>query len=193
MIRKSIRAKEDALSDDEITYLTSVCQNIKDLYSVYVPLYAGLRVGEVAHLKYSWIDIRDSTINIPPTQDCWCWDCRHYRKGVWSPKTSAGVRSVLIHPILLPILKRYINSVSTNVSRQAIEIRVSRIVKRTNIPHRVYPHALRATCATLWSNQGMSAPTLQYLMGWELLDSAEHYVQSTKKRALKEAMEIVGQ
>lgn len=189
-----IRAKEDALSDSEIVELKAACKSLKDKFIVWTPIYSGLRVGELAHLNRSWLDWQSKTINVPAEQDCWCWDCRHYRRGLWMPKTEMGVRSVFISPELEPILQACFETVKPlrQVSRQGWEWRLSRVAKRTNIEHRVYPHCLRATCATLWSTQGMSAPSLQYLMGWEQLESAEHYVQSTKKRAIKEARRILG-
>lgn len=73
---RRIRAKEDALSDEEIEQLKEACCGIKDRLAVYVPIYAGLRVGGLAHLDRSCIDWWEKTTNIPPEQRCWCWDCR---------------------------------------------------------------------------------------------------------------------
>ena len=191
---KVVRAKEDALSDSEIEELEQACNGEKDEFVVWTPIYSGLRVGELAHMSRDWLNWKDMTINIPPSQDCWCWDCRHYRKGLWQPKTKAGIRSVLIQASLVPILRAHFEAYrkARQVSRQAIEHRLSLIVKRTSISHRVYPHCLRATCATIWASKGMSSPSLQYLMGWENLEAAEHYVQSSRRRAIKEAVEIFG-
>jgi len=36
----------------------------------------------------------------------------------------------------------------------------------------------------------MSAPSLGYIMGWDGLEAAEHYVQSSMKRAHAEQQEI---
>jgi integrase len=197
MPRKRIRqigAKQDALSDAEIEELKEACRDLKDRFVVWTPIYSGLRVGEVAHMNRSWLGWNEKVINIPPQQACWCWDCRHYRRSLWMPKTQSGVRSIRISSTLELILQQYFETVRQprQVSRQAWEWRLAKIARRTGIQHRAYPHALQATCATLWATQGMSAPSLQYLMGWEQLESAEHYVQSTKRQALEGATRILG-
>ena len=55
-----------------------------------------------------------------------------------------------------------------------------------------YPHCLRASFATRLAEQGISAPSLTYLMGWQTLTPAEHYIQSTMKRAHMEFKQLAG-
>lgn len=87
---KRIAAKQNALSDSEIQELTHSCSNIKEAMVVMVPLYAGLRVGELAHMNRSWLNSDEGTIDIPAHQFCQCRECRQLRGGVWSPKSAAG-------------------------------------------------------------------------------------------------------
>ena len=64
-------ARQDVLSDEEIAVLLDACRGIKkDEVAVMVPLYAGLRVGELAHLTIRWLDWKEMTINIPDRQPC---------------------------------------------------------------------------------------------------------------------------
>jgi len=44
-------AKEDALNEVEATMLLDACIDLLDNLTVRLPLYAGLRIGEVQHLK----------------------------------------------------------------------------------------------------------------------------------------------
>lgn len=76
-------------------------------------------------------------------------------------------------------------------SRQALEQRVERIRQRSGLLKPVYPHCLRATFATRLAERGMSAPSLAYLMGWEGLQVAEAYIQSSMRRAHEEMRELV--
>jgi site-specific recombinase XerD len=76
-------------------------------------------------------------------------------------------------------------------SRQALEQRVERIRQRSGLLKPVYPHCLRATFATRIAEQGMSAPSLAYLMGWEGLQVAEAYIQSSMRRAHEEMRGLV--
>ena len=49
-------AKEDVLTEPEAIALLRACSDLLDNLVVRIPLYAGLRIGEVQHLKKSWLD-----------------------------------------------------------------------------------------------------------------------------------------
>ena len=155
-----------------------------DNLTVRLPLFAGLRIGEVAHLKASWIDWDKCSITIPSRQECTCSECIKFRGGLWMPKTEAGQRSLLIVPELEPYLQRLDGGIDR--TRQALCQRFQKIKKRSRLLKVSYPHALRATFATRLAEQGISAPSLTYLLGWAGLQTAEAYVQSSMKRAHQE-------
>jgi len=75
------------------------------------------------------------------------------------------------------------------LTRQRLWQITSKLGRDASIPH-VYPHCLRATAATILAYQGISAPSLQYDLGWARLSSAEEYVKSDMKRAMAEIQEI---
>ena len=191
MPRNKIRsAKEDVLSEIEAGMLLNACRDSLDNLVVRLPLYAGLRIGEVQHLKKPWLDCKKDIIIIPARQQCSCYECRKWRGGIWSPKTKAGKRSLLI----IPELDQYLGQLGDGInrSRQALEQRFERVRQRSGLMKVAYPHCLRASFATRLAEQGISAPSLTYLMGWETLAPAEHYIQSTMKRAHFEFKELLG-
>jgi integrase len=191
MPRNKLRsAKEDALNPVEATYLLNACKDLLDNLVVRLPLYAGLRIGEVQHLRQSWLDRDKGMLTIPARQQCHCYECRKWRNNIWTPKTRAGQRSLLITPELEPYLSRLGEGI--NRSRQGLEQRFERIRHRSGLFKVTYPHCLRASFATRLSEQGISAPSLCYLMGWESLQTAESYIQSTMKRAHSEFKELAG-
>ncbi len=49
---------------------------------------------------------------------------------------------------------------------------------------RLYPHALRATAASLWALKGINATALKEIMGWSSVAIADIYVMSDEKQAL---------
>ena len=51
-------AKEDVLTQPEAIQLLQACSDLLDNLVVRLPLYAGLRIGEVQHLKKSWLESR---------------------------------------------------------------------------------------------------------------------------------------
>ncbi|MBN2570440.1 MAG: site-specific integrase [Deltaproteobacteria bacterium] len=182
----SIRSsKEDALTEVEVSILLSGCIDTLDNLVVRLPLFAGLRIGEVAHLKPSWLDWEKGVIIIPSRQQCGCFECRTSRNSIWSPKTRAGKRSLIITPELELYLTQ-LPADGINRTRRALQQRFERIRHRSGLSKVCYPHACRATFATRLAEQGISAVSLCYLMGWESLDTAEHYVQSSMKLAHQE-------
>jgi integrase len=58
-------AKEDVLNDVEAGMLLSACVDLLDNLVVRIPLYAGLRIGEVQHLKKTWLVWDKGIIQIP--------------------------------------------------------------------------------------------------------------------------------
>ena len=187
----SIRSsREDALTEVEASILLSGCINTLDNLVVRLPLFAGLRIGEVAHLKPSWLDWEKGVIIIPSRQKCGCYECKKFRDGIWTPKTRAGQRALVITPALKPYLSQ-LPVVGINRSRRALEQRFDRIRRRSGLSKVCYPHACRATFATRLAAHGISAVSLCYLMGWESLDTAEHYVQSSMKLAHQEFSALI--
>ena len=183
-LNKIHSSKQDALNEVEATMLLNACRDLLDNLTIRLPLYTGMRIGEVQHLKTSWLDWEKRIIIIPARQKCSCYECKKWRNKIWTPKTQAGQRSLLITPELEPYLKQLVDGI--NRSRQSLEQRFERIRQRSSLQKVCYPHALRATFATGLSEGGISAPSLCYLLGWESLQTAENYIQSSMKRALAE-------
>ena len=197
--RKGLSCKEDVLSQQELTMLLLVCNSIRDKFIVYCLVYAGLRVSELKHLRRSWVNFDESTITIPTRQYCKCTECNHVdgkgkqkpKEGIWKPKTKKGARTILIHPVLLPIISEFLaGSEEIGLTRQRIWQRVKEIARQAHILRNLYPHCLRATGATNLAYEDISAASLQYDFGWERLSSAEAYVKSDMKRAHAETREI---
>ncbi|WP_435065905.1 tyrosine-type recombinase/integrase [Halobaculum sp. EA56] len=123
--------REDALSDREYERLVAATHTLDDGYHaletrlvVLVAGRLGLRAGEIAHMRDSWIDRRNRMIRIPAQQDCTkgrdggrCGYCRrqaeqvveyadtdgdaeeqavyeHALESMWNPKTDAAARDV---------------------------------------------------------------------------------------------------
>ena len=182
-------AKEDALNPVEASMLLHACRDLLDNLTIRLPLYTGMRIGEVQHLKESWLDWDKGIIAIPARQQCSCYECRNWRNEVWPAKTKAGQRSLVIVPELEQYLRQLRDGI--NRSRQALEQRFERIRQRSGLPKVCYPHALRASFATSLSEAGISAPSLCYLLGWESLQTAESYIQSSMRRAHQEFNDLV--
>ena len=186
-------AKEDVVNDVEVGILLRHCRDLLDQIVIRIPLYTGMRIGEVQHMRNTWVNFDKGYIQIPSRQACGCFECRRFRGRIWEPKSKAGIRNLLIVPEVGDILRQAFQTKPYIAkSRQLLEIRFAKIKGRAGITEKRYPHCLRATFATRMAEQGMSAPSLTYIMGWESLEPAEAYVQSSMKRAHLEQKEILG-
>ena len=182
-------AKEDALNPVEADMMLIACRDLLDNLVVRLPYFAGMRIGEIQHLRVTWLNWEKGHIEIPARQLCQCYECVKWRKGIWTPKSRAGIRNLLITPEIEPYLTQLKEGVKR--SRQALEQRFERIRQRSIPTVPAYPHCLRASFATMLAEQGMSTPSLTYIMGWQTLSPAESYIQSSMRRAHQEFQELL--
>lgn len=195
--KKGLSSREDALDSQQVNKLMWTCHSLLHKFIIYTLLFAGLRVSELVHLNRSWVNLEEGTITVPSRQYCSCKECNQVNKktgktkdGIWKPKTIKGARTILIHPVLLPVMTEFLaNYENVGRNRQNVWYIVQKLGRLARIPH-VYPHCLRATAATVMAFEGISGPGLQYDFGWARLSSAEAYVKSDMKRAHKETKEI---
>ena len=141
-----------------------------------------MRASEIAHLKKGWIDWQRQTVNIPR------------KEGDWEAKTEASARSIPFGDLRDRVsteLRRYFDyNEAVGVSRKTVFTRVKNMAKRADLTVRVYPHALRATCAFQLAEVGMNAQGLRQFMGWAQLNSAQDYIRQAGKAAEDQIKEI---
>jgi len=97
-------AKEDALNPVEVDMLLNACRDLLDNLVVRLPLYAGLRIGEVQHLKKSWLDWDKGIITLPARQQCSCYECRKWRQGYQVHSVTSRGRNAESPNTMLPPL-----------------------------------------------------------------------------------------
>ena len=88
-------SKEDALNAEEARQLLRACRDELDHLTIRLPLFAGMRIGEVQHMLRTWVDWDKGYIEIHSRQHCSCYECIKFRQGAWGPKTKAGIRAFL--------------------------------------------------------------------------------------------------
>ena len=184
------RSEESALNEGQLKKLWNVCKEPTDKVLVGLCAFGGLRVGEAIHLNASWI--KEGCVVIPSFMPCNCWECKG---GSWHPKTKAGARTIPLPSILKPVLMDYLRTHpdGLKMTRQTANNRVKALQEKAGLPH-IFPHALRASYATLLATKGMQAMTICYLLGWSRLEVAQHYVRiaEAKTDAAKQIKEIFG-
>jgi len=174
MVRYS---KDDILMKEEIDDLISACKKPKERFILTVLVYTGMRVGEFCAMKDTWIRWQDNKIVIPQ------------REGDWKPKTKEGSREI---PLVNDEVRRELRNWfqvhrEVGMTRIGVYKLLQRVAKRVKILKKVYPHSLRATFASILARKGVSAPSIQAIMGWKNISVAQRYVRAME--ASKEVME----
>lgn len=202
------------MNDREFELLLEGCQRIGDDYFAeqarFVVLVCGrlgLRVGELSHMRESWINWRRSTIEIPRHQSCdkgrdggICGTCEQHaqqmvdvdsnrdidamRARMWGPKTDQAIREVPFDhdPRVELVIERFFDRydawpLSTQVPGRRIKKAADQIDELDSA--NIYPHCLRATAATHWAARGLDTLPLQSLMGWAQPSTARKYVRTS--------------
>lgn len=190
-----------ALEISDVKAVMLACETQRDRVIVGGPMFLSFRVSELAHMNASWLTV-DGNIKIPPYQQCDCLECQKERGGEWKPKSKAGARTL---PISRPIKADLLNFLRANpkglrMTRQAIWQRTKYLLKKAKVKIKglaedtAYPHALRATCASMLAAGGMDAAALTYFMGWSSIKMGDHYIKlsTAKGSAAHKAKEIFG-
>lgn len=189
IVKESCR--DHALTNTEIEMFKTACllsgasKRDKYMSMYYLMGVFGLRIGEYCHFNRSWVIIDKYGFKIPVSQKCDCAECIKERNGIWSPKTRAGSRFIpgSIDPVAFEFVVRHYTKLSTGgypPNRFTAYDRTKNLAWRAKIPHRVYPHSLRATAAMMIAGlPNANAAQLQAIMGWESLETANHYIRAS--------------
>lgn len=208
MVRHS---KQDALSDAEFERLLDAAYKLKKpfdeqtLFVLHVTGRLGLRAGELAHIRESWVDWDRQLIEIPRRDKCdfgkdgsVCGYCEQQARlavscadgdltlkeamnNRWEPKTKTSARAVPFgwNDEIVAVVKAFFERYDRwPRSRAVVNRRVTKVAEQAGVPKEdVYPHALRATAGTHHAYRGLSTIALQNLMGWARIDTARKYLR----------------
>ena len=201
MSKRRGESAEYALSQNQVQAVLNTCQDSDERITIGMQIFCGLRVSELVHMRSDWVT-QEGNLRIPSNQACNCAECVRLHGGTWKPKTKAGAR-------VLPIPERMRSDLSElfkvkpngmGVSRTGLYYRTKTVLHRAKVKFRgvagdtAFPHALRATCASILARSGMSAVNLCYFLGWKSIAIGDHYIRTAtaKEGALKEAKAIFG-
>lgn len=220
------QSKELALSEREYQLLLEACGCLDDPYALearFVVLVCGrlgLRGGELAHMRESWIDWRDNMIRIPRQQNCtkgrdggicgYCRTCAEQRlehaddealteadveRFQWLAKTDAAERAVPFDfdPRAQLCIERFFDRFDEwRWSRPVVNRRLDRALEAADdlAVESTTPHGLRATAATFHAGRGLDALPLQAMMGWSELSTARNYVKMSGENTARALRQI---
>lgn len=166
---------------DEVSRLYDACKSDVEKFVVGMLVDTGMRAEELAMMNKDWIRWQQGCIQIPSCDE----------KTGWKPKTKSGARVIPITDARITTLMRAWFTLNDNVGlhRTSIWRIVKKVAARAGIKRQVYPHSLRATFASKLAGLGMSAATIQNVMGWASIITAQIYVKSSGSIAIAEFKE----
>lgn len=164
-------SKDDSLDRDEFEKLweAAVKGDALDRLIFVCAGHLGMRASEVAHMKKDWVDFQRQTVNVPK------------KDGGFEAKSPASARSIPYKDLRDRVsteLRRYFDyNEAVGTSRSTVFRRVKNMAERAGLTRKVYPHALRATCAFQLAEAGINAQGLRQYMGWAQLHTAQKYIE----------------
>ncbi|GAI15715.1 unnamed protein product, partial [marine sediment metagenome] len=154
----------------------------------------GLRIGEIIHMKKTWVDFEREMITIPPHEPCDCNYCikcmkrkvkcknitpQEVMKECWKPKTEAGARSIPFgfDPEVREVLEKFMTKYKKcPLSVRQIQHRIRQLGELAGLSP-MTSHALRAYAITKFAYDGVNTVTLQTVMGWNDLSTADTHIR----------------
>lgn len=216
-------SSQDALNESEFERLVDATDKLppnrgaEAMFILMTGGRLGMRAGEIAHMKESWINWNRKQIEIPHHEPCEKGEdggpCGYCKKAVrqsvgynperdfdellskyWQPKTSNSVRAApFSHSdrIEVTLQEFFADRDEYGHSRVSINRRVTEVAEAAGLdPEGIYPHCLRSTAASALAYEGVPAVALQSLFGWANLSVANKYLRlagGATANALQEA------
>lgn len=220
---KERHAHEDALNETEFEKLLDGARlltppaNLEATFIIHMSGKLGMRIGEIAHMKRTWVDVEQGLIEVPSHEPCekgqdggLCGYCRRQAKrtyqndpenrdldelleSYWEPKTAAAERAVpyefddSVADVLSSFFEYYYE---VPLSVNTCRRRVNDATEMSELNRRVYPHALRATAASTHAYEGLNIASMKAMMGWAKLSTAEKYIRISGGRTKRALLDL---
>lgn len=179
-------SRDDALDDQEFEQFLATCDPKRPRERLVILLAGdlGMREGEIAHMRRSWINFQKGQVIIPS------------KDGEWSPKTKWGERTIpasKMSPRAWDAIKAYFTTYEAmDAHRVTIYRTVYRVASKAGLTKRVYPHSLRATAATRLAYRIKNPQVLCDIFGWGQLAIAQYYIRRAGGMAEEELERVFG-
>lgn len=158
---KCIEKPREPLTDEEVVMLRGSCETFRELAIIDTFLATGIRIGELANLKWSDINMQDKTMMIFGKGN-------KYRTVMFDSTAKVSLLKYKItvsgdNPYVFLSDRRPYN----NLTKGGISRIISQLNKKKEFSANVTAHVLRHTFATKALARGMSLEKLRILLGHE--------------------------
>lgn len=218
-----VEDEEDSIqifTDKEISNIIATTKEKLFTYDINIivlfALSTGLRQGEILGLQYKYLDLKNRTIKVRKTlKKIKVYSDIQNKEYTWNmqlikPKTQSSIRTVDIPSKLVPILRKYLETVKQRYKNNALEFTEEslifttdsclpidsgnlsrawkRFLERAKVKYRKF-HALRHTYASILFKNGADILEVKELLGHSDSDTTEkiyiYVYPNSKKNAVK--------
>ncbi len=184
--KKAKHLPVDIMTPAEVAVILASTYNAREKALLSLLAYSGLRNQELCDLRVGDIDIGNNEVSVP---------CGKGDKSRITNADGACMLQILEYLNIYPrtaadylfTTLRHGNKLQTYMVRRLVK----RVVARTSIKKRVYPHLFRHSLATRLIDNNANPRTVQHQLGHAFLDTTMIYVEKRPKRVKLEYMACV--
>lgn len=171
---KTATTTKEVLTDEELETLRDACSATRDLAIVDLLASTGMRVGELAGLNVSDINLQE--------RECIVTGKGNKQRLVYfDARTKLHLTNYLeTRSDSNPALFVSLNGAGERISISGIQTRLKNLGKAAGV-NRVHPHKYRRTLATHAIDKGMPIEQVQKLLGHAKIDTTMHYAIVNQK------------
>ncbi len=169
---KYVERPRQPLTEEEVVLVRDACETYRERAIVDVFLYTGVRLSELANMKWSDIDLDKKTITVFGKGS-------KYRTVLFNSQTKISLLQYKL--VRLGDSDRVFLSDKypyNPINKEGVSAIIRKISSRANISARLTPHVFRHTFATQAIARGMAPDKLQELLGHENYATTQIYVQN---------------
>ena len=166
-----------SLTEGEVAIILGACKNVRERAVLSILAYSGLRNEEVCHLKVSDVDLAGQTIRIRNGK------AGDGRTMMVSSRCIADIQDYLMEYYrkeddLLFVSEKQGNPMEGATIRRIVR----RVVARTNLQKRIYPHIFRHSLATNMIARGANVFAIKDILGHSDLRTTMIYLRSVDSK-----------
>lgn len=168
----------EVFTKTELQSLIETAKNHKYGLLVLLPLYTGMRMGEIIALKWTDINFKNKTITVRSSM------ARAEKGGYIEKPPKSGKQRIIVMPDeLIALLKNTIKNgiyvltgdKESYITQNQYEGRYKKVLDAAKVRY-LSPHKCRHTYATYLVRGGADLPTIQALLGHAELSTTEIYI-----------------
>ena len=182
---KTGKTVKETYSDESLELMRDHCDNLRDLALIDLLASTGIRVGELVKLNRTDVDFEN--------RECVVFGKGNkQRKVYFDARTKIHLQKYLAErtddhdALFVSLLKP-----NSRLQISGVEIRLRKIGRELSM-HKVHPHKVRRTLATMAIDKGMPIEQVQHLLGHQSIDTTLQYAMVNQANVKTSCKRFIG-